>query len=299
MSFCFLRAAALGTVMLSSGYCLAQRADISPAPIPDAPSATAQFSSSRAGLDLFASAAEPLGAAPSGAGGGGGQVEPATKGWEGAPLALGASISPLGVGVSIARSITRSTSIRLVGNFFGYNLTLENSGVSYNGNINFRSAHAQVDWAPFRRHNFHVSPGIIFANGNQLSGNGTVPGNNSITVNDTTYYSDPSDPLHGTGAVTFNRVGPMVTFGWGSWIPRGQKHFSFPIELGFAYTGQPKISLHVEGSVCENPNGINCSTVDTDPTFQQNLNAQINKLENDISVVRFFPIISTGVAYKF
>jgi len=57
--------------------------------------------------------------------------------------------------------------------------------------------------------------------------------------------------------------------------------------------------VNVVGSVCEDPHGINCSTVDTDPTFQSNLNAQIKKLENDISFVRFFPIVSAGVAYKF
>jgi hypothetical protein len=266
---------------------------------------SASYFSSRAGMDkleMLDSAGDGAdGAAPASAGAaaGGGQVEPSVKGWEGAPLALGAGISPLGLGVSVARSITRSTDIRLVGNFFGYSLTLENSGVSYTGNINFRSAHAQVDWAPFRRRSFHISPGVIFANGNQLHGNGTVPGGTSITVNDTDYYSDPADPLRGTGAVTFNRVGPMVTAGWGSWIPRREKHFSFPIEIGFAYTGEPKIGVNVVGSVCEDPQGIYCSTVNTDPTFQENLNAQIKKLENDISVVRFFPIISCGVAYKF
>ena len=289
----------LAALVLLTLSCSAQQADgvHSGAALADAP-----YSSSRSGMDAFdLIAPEPAaaGAVPGGAAAGGGQVEPAVKGWEGAPIALGAGISPLGLGVSVARSITRSTDLRLVGNFFGYSLTLENSGVSYTGNINFRSAHAQVDWAPFRRRSFHISPGVIFANGNQLHGNGTVPGNNSITVNDTTYYSDPADPLRGTGAVTFNRVGPMVTAGWGSWIPRAEKHFSFPIEIGFAYTGQPKIGVNVVGSVCEDPHGINCSTVDTDPTFQSNLNAQIKKLENDISFVRFFPIVSAGVAYKF
>jgi hypothetical protein len=298
----FIRWAVLpATVMFCAASSLAQSHNAS------ASSAVVSYSSSRTGMDELGGtegldgegAAGPAGGASSAAAGGGGQVEPSVKGWEGAPIAFGAGVSTLGVSVSLARSITRSTDLRVAGDFFSYSLTLENAGVNYDGNIDFRSVHAQVDWAPFRRHSFHVSPGVIFANGNQLNGSGTVPGGTSITVNDTNYYSDAADPLRGTGAVTFNRVGPMVTVGWGSWIPREGKHFSFPFELGFAYTGQPKIGLNVQGSVCENADSTNCSTVNTDPTFQENLNAQIKKVENDISFIRFFPLISGGVAYKF
>jgi hypothetical protein len=67
----------------------------------------------------------------------------------------------------------------------------------------------------------------------------------------------------------------------------------------FAYTGEPPLTLNFTGVVCDTPTEVNCRTIDSDPTVQQNINAQRKKYQNDLSYVRFYPILSTGVAYKF
>ncbi len=47
-----------------------------------------------------------------------------------------------------------------------------------------------------------------------------------------------------------NKVAPTFTFGWGNAIPRSRRHFSFPVEIGAAYTGTPAFDLTESGNGC-------------------------------------------------
>jgi hypothetical protein len=92
----------------------------------------------------------------------------------------------------------------------------------------------------------------------------------------------------------------MFTVGWGNWISRREhKHLSFPFEMGFAYTGQSKVNLNLKGSVCDTSSDGNCSEIATDPMVQANIAGQIKKLNSDLDWIRFYPILSGGVVYKF
>jgi hypothetical protein len=224
----------------------------------------------------------------------GGGIRPFSK------VAIGATVSPLGIGVGAATSITRSINLRAGWNVFSYSLTGSTDGANYSGKLNLHSFQASADWFPWWHKSFHISPGLLFNNQNRVRATGGVSGGESFTLNSVNYYSDPADPVSGSGSVTFRTAAPMLTVGWGNWIPRRErKHFSFPFDIGFAYTGDPSIKLNLAGSVCQNPGGINCSTIATDPSVQANIQGQIRKLQNDLDLVRFYPIVSGGVVYKF
>jgi hypothetical protein len=266
------------------------------------------FSSSRSGMDALMSGSEAeAGGNPSESvvrgshSGGVSQIAPAGHDpWLFAHFGAGAFISPLGLGVGAATTITSSTNLRLSGNFFTYSLNESIDGVAFTGNANFHSVQGSIDWFPWHGR-FHVSPGVLFYNQNQVSAVGSVPAGDSFTLNDTTYYSGSTDPVHGNGTVNFRKTAPMLTVGWGNWIPRRrEKHLSFPFEVGFAYTGDPRIKLNLAGVVCDAPSdNVDCRAIDSDPTVQQNINEQIKKVQNDLNVIRFYPIISGGVTYKF
>jgi hypothetical protein len=104
-------------------------------------------------------------------------------------------------------------------NLFGYDRTFHKDGVTYAGQLQFRSAEAHVDWFPFGR-SFHVSPGALIYNGNQVSANASVAGGQSFTLNSTSYLSDPADPVTGNGKISFAKGGPMLTVGFGNLVPR-------------------------------------------------------------------------------
>jgi hypothetical protein len=272
----------------------AQSSSLQPiAPVTAATASLVNFSSSRDGMD--APAPVP--------GGGITRGTPAPSGSYSGPLsriAVGGYISPLGAGGGIAVAVAPFANVRAGLNYFGYSLTGTDDGANYSGNLHFRSLQAGVDLFPFRRSSFHVTPGFLFNNQNRVTAFGGIEGGQSFTLNDVNYYSSTTDPVTGNGSVTFKKTAPMLTVGWGNWVSRREhKHISFPIEVGFAHTGDAAVALNLKGTVCNEPADINCGQIATDPSVQANINGQIAKLQKDLQWIRFYPILSTGVALKF
>ncbi|MBB6142243.1 hypothetical protein HNQ77_000181 [Silvibacterium bohemicum] len=269
----------------------AMLADSSPSPV--------SFSSSRTGVDAIAGV--PASGSSGSAGGiTRGQPAPSSTGMGAfSRIAIGEYSSPLGIGVGVAAPVTRSTNLRLGWNFFNYSLTGTDDGANYAGHLHFRSLQASADWFPFHG-SFHVSPGLLFNNQNRVTAQGGIAGGTSFTLNDVNYYSDNADPVFGSGSVHFKSVAPMFTAGWGNWVSRREhKHLTFPFEAGFAYTGEATVKLNLQGSVCNDPGNLYCGQIATDPSVQANINGQIAKLQKDLQWIRFYPIISGGVVYKF
>ena len=212
-------------------------------------------------------------------------------------LAIGAKVSTLGIGVEAATLVTNRSNVRAGFNFFSYDRTFTTDGVSYKGRLHFRSVEGHYDWFPFGG-SFHLSPGVLVYNGNRFTANSSVPGGQTFTLDGTTYLSDPNDPITGAGKVDFVKAGPMFTVGWGNLIPRNHRHFSVPFELGVIYTGSPRTALSFVGSACD-PGGLGCLDISSNPPFQANVRGEQKKLDNDISAFRFYPIISTGIAFNF
>lgn len=214
-------------------------------------------------------------------------------------MALGVNVGLLGVGVETATPLARRFNLSGGANFFSYADSLTNDGIPYSANLRFRSVGASLDWFPFAG-GFHISPGALLYNGNQITANANVPAGKTFTLNNQTYTSSATDPVTGNGGITFNKAAPKVSVGFGNMIPRSGRHFSVPVELGFAYVGDPKVNLTLAGTACYNNQGQNyCDNVATDSMIQSNLAAQRQKIANDISPVRFYPIFSLGMAYSF
>ncbi|MBV8630507.1 MAG: hypothetical protein JOZ83_06250 [Silvibacterium sp.] len=265
-------------------------------------SASTNSSSSRIGVDLEPAAGTPPASAEPSAEGAVRNQRPAyaaSRTWLFAENGIGTFVSPLGLGIGAATTLSESLNLRATGNLFGYNVNGVSQGVNYQGDLSFRSVQAGIDWFPWRK-SFHLSPGVLFYNQNRITVHGGVAAGESFTVNGATYYSGAADPVTLYGNVNFRRTSPMLTLGWGNWLPRSRaKHFSFPVDIGFAYVGELPLTLTFTGVVCDTPADVNCRSIDSDPTVQQNIAAQRKKYQNDLDYVRFYPIISTGVSYKF
>lgn len=222
------------------------------------------------------------------------QVE-STKPFSRLGIAIKASL--LGAGVEAATPLTTRSNLRAGLNLFRYDRGFNKDGVAYAARLRFRSIEAHYDWFPFAG-GFHLSPGMLVYNGNQLEANASVPAGDTLTLNDVTYTSDPADPLTGNGKIDFVKAAPMFTVGWGNLLPRNHRRFSVPFELGFVYTGAPRTTLHLGGGACDG-NGLNCRAIASDPTFQTNVQAERDKLNHDMSALKFYPVISVGFAVNF
>ena len=206
-------------------------------------------------------------------------------------------LSTLGPGAEVAFPIANKLNVRGGLNFFEYSRNFSKDGVQYAGNLYFRSGEANVDWFPIG-HQLHLSPGLIFYNGNQVQAIAAVPGGQNFTLNNTTYTSQASDPVKGIGQLDFTKVAPTFRVGFGNLVPRNSKHLSILAEVGIAYTGTPRTALSFTGTACTT-SGPPCVNMATDPTVQTNVQAEQNKINKDLTLFKFYPIISFGVGYKF
>jgi hypothetical protein len=219
------------------------------------------------------------------------------KAGEPARIGVGVNVSSLGFGAEMAARVTSRSNLRAGFNLFNYSRQFSKDGVSYAGELNFRSVQVNYDWFPFRGA-FHLSPGMLIYNGNQIKANASVPGGQTFTLNNTTYASDAANPVSGTGKVDFMKAAPTFLVGWGNLIPHSGRHFSVPVEFGVAFTGAPRAALNLNGSACDST-GVNCRAIGSDPTIQSNIASEQNKINHDMAPFKVYPVISAGLAFSF
>lgn len=227
-------------------------------------------------------------------------------------IALGAGISPMGVNLAIATNLNRYMNVRGTGNIFNYSVDdISTNGFDVGAKLNFATAGASVDFYPFPNHGWRLSPGMLFYNQNEVTANGIVTPGNSITLNDEDYYSAKADPSTGATPITVNaklglnakKKAFTMTTGWGNMIPRKGGHFSFPFEIGAAFTGAPTLTMGLTGWACQDEQQTECAGLNSSAEIandvQTNLTAQIAKWKSDLEPLKVYPILSFGMSYNF
>jgi len=205
-----------------------------------------------------------------------------------------------GIGVDVATAVARRFNLRAGSEFFRYSTTSVEQGANVSVNLRMQSGHASLDWFPFGGR-FRLSPLIVFANNNRVRATAVVPPGSTITLNGQDYISSTTDPLHGAGSIDFRKASPGFTLGFGNIVPRTSGHFSFPVEAGFYYVGQPGLKVTFTGSACDptQPAAVGCESVDNDGGFQQSLTAFVARNQHNLSYASFFPVFSFGFGYSF
>jgi hypothetical protein len=205
-----------------------------------------------------------------------------------------------GTGFDVATPVATKFNLRVGTDFFNYRTTFQEEGANVGINFHLRSAHAALDWFPFGGH-LRLSPQLLFGNNNRVLATAVIPSGSTITLNGQNYISSYTDPLRGSGRIDFHKVSPGLSLGFGNLIPRTRSRFSVPVEIGFYYAGQPSLQVAFTGTACD-PNyapSVGCESVDSDPSFQQNLAAFKARNDHNLSYASFFPIFSLGFGCRF
>lgn len=225
-------------------------------------------------------------------------------------VAFGVGFSPLGVQMALTTNLNQHFNLRSTGNLFSYSSSFTSNGIPASARLNLKSAGTAVDIYPFHK-GFRISPGLLFYNANQATADASVPGGTSFTLNNQTYYSAHANPatgarpVDGTGQMRLNTTNPALTIttGWGNTLPRNG-HWSFPFEVGFAFTGAPSVKVNLNGWACYDNAQTLCTDINskTDPIaleIQSNLQIQVAKWTHDVEPLKTYPIASFCVAYSF
>lgn len=204
----------------------------------------------------------------------------------------------LGFGGQAATSVFRRANVRVGFNYFSYTLpTFHKDNASYKGSLNLRSFQADFDYYLFG--GFHISPGGLLYNGNKVDATASIPDGQSFTLGGTQYTADGD--ITGKGALPLNRAAPTVKIGFGNLLPRNRRHLTFNFDIGTVFQQAPKVGIALVGLAC--PGSISpCASpvnVANDPTVQTNITSEEAKINKDLKVFKYYPIISFGIGWKF
>jgi len=209
-------------------------------------------------------------------------------------LGVGVKMSSLGAGIEAATAVTHRSNVRVGFNIFSYGTDLTKDGIHYSGDLSLRSL--QVLYDQYLIGPLHVSPGLLLYNGNHLSGSASVPGGQSFSLGGTGFVSSAADPVHGTGYLNLGTTSPMVLIGVGNLLPRSRRHFAVNFEAGVIFQRAPQAKLTLNGSACIG--GI-CQPAASTPLVENRIQAEQDKINRDLDLLRFYPVISVGFGYKF
>jgi hypothetical protein len=206
-------------------------------------------------------------------------------------------LGTLGIGFDGAVAATDRSNVRVGVNFFNFNHDFDNDGITLAAHLKLRSVTAQYDWFPTGG-GFHVSPGLMIYNGNRVEATAFVPGGQQFTLGNERLLSNPSDPVNGAAKVAFEKVAPEITVGWGNVVPRGDRRWSIPVELGVVFSRAPSAALGLIGSACLT-NGTNCRGVAIEPRLLAAQQQEQADLNDDLEALKIIPVISIGFGYRF
>jgi hypothetical protein len=227
-------------------------------------------------------------------------------------IGIGADLNTMGIGIKSAVILDHAFDARVNFNFLSIDTgKFDVEGFNADVNIHFASAGASLDWYPFSSV-WRISPGLLFANGNQVSVKSAIAPGTSFTLDGQTFYSASPNPLTGatpltgTGILGFHTTKPAFTIagGFGKFIPRSNRHWSFPSEFGVAFTGAPSANISVSGWTCSDKAQTQCSDVTSSSNpvgtqFNSALNASLAKWRRDLAKVQIYPLFSYSVVYSF
>ena len=194
---------------------------------------------------------------------------------------LGIKASTLGAGVEYERQFNENFGMRLGVNYFQFDTDFDVDDINYDSSVDLQSASAIVDWYPFEGA-FRLSGGIMY-DGNEFDISATP--NKPVTLGDNEYTPAMIGTL--SGSVDFNTTAPYAGIGWSS--GRGiNDGLSVEFDLGVLFQGSPDISdYRATGSLAG------------DPAFQNDLDREVTKIEDDLESYQFYPVVALTLTYRF
>ncbi|MFZ0393851.1 MAG: hypothetical protein WCF17_11050 [Terracidiphilus sp.] len=253
------------------------------------------------------------------AAGAAGQDQHGEEPWEGVrhygPLSrasIGADVSPLGIGIKGAVILTQYLDGRLLVNFFSHDFgNMEIDTFKGDPNLHLLSVGAALDVYP-RNSIWRLSGGLMLHNGNNISMTAEIVPGNSFKLNGQTFYSASPNaatgvaPINGTGTLGLDSRQPelFVSGGFGRFVPRSNRHWSFPAEFGAIFMGAPTIDINASGWVCKDSAQTNCSNIgdSSNPLaaqFNSALQAAETKWRHSAQSFTIYPMFSYSVVYSF
>jgi len=210
-------------------------------------------------------------------------------------VGVGVKAGTLGVGVDLSVALTQTINARV--SLTKVNIDSQNetfavgdagaeADIDTNLNFDFGGSALLFDWYVFDG-TFHLTGGMLKNNG-KISMIGTLK--NGLVINGQPLAPSDINGSVGGSISAGESYKPYVGLGWGRKAD-DNPGFSVSVELGVALL-DPKVDL----TASVNAAGVNSLN-------QAQLNSRLNELqtqaENDLSVLKYWPVVSLGLNYAF
>ncbi len=205
------------------------------------------------------------------------------SGWAIAP-----EISTLGLGGSIVRKITPQFNFRVSANAFGVGFDVEDTDVTYDGDLNLLNVSTLIDLHPSKNSGFRISGGVVFGDNNI---EGTADTSQGGTIGGTDFPAGQLDSVDADVDIN-NSVAPYLGIGGGNAVREG-KGLGFWWNLGVVLGGSPDVTITPN----VNPNADNRDEIEQEA--QAAAVEEEREIEDDINFVSVYPVVTLGLSYQF
>lgn len=197
--------------------------------------------------------------------------------------ALGLKVGTLGAGIEFTMEAAENVNLRFGGNYFKLSSEIDVEDNAYDMDLKLNSFTALADWyvadSPFR-----VTAGA-FLNKNGLEG--TSLASNTYEISDTIYTNAEVGML--TADVGFKSVAPYLGIGWGNPLT-DDSDWSFMADLGIVFAGKPSLDIMTTGGTLSNNPLLLADIEQVEQDFRDT---------DEISYLKYYPVISIGLNYRF
>jgi hypothetical protein len=206
----------------------------------------------------------------------------------GAEVGMGIRVSPfMGLGADIDIALSEKLNLRLGYNWAEVDYEVEDTDVTYDGEVEINSFSALLDWHAFGG-GFRFTAGAV-SSGPTITLDGTPAPGTTVEIGDDEYSAAEIGSL--TGEIEIgDSIAPYFGIGYGN-AARGKNRVTFLFDIGVIYTDSPNVSLTARCGP-----GIPTNTCND---IQQDVQAELAELEEDAKDFELYPVISLGIGIRF
>lgn len=206
-----------------------------------------------------------------------------------------------GIVLDYGYSLSNAVDLRVGYAFGSFSGTVEEDDIDYDGDVEFGAVQAMLDYKPFGG-GFRISAGAY----------SSAPEIELVTRGDNEQYQIGNSEYTATGRLDGNvdlgTFAPYVGIGWGG--TTAGTGFGLSFDAGVMFADAPAVSLAAQGRACNStlvacdPDGFTGFDVNdpNDPraaTFRSELEQERTNLEQEIEDLRYWPVVSLGLHYRF
>ena len=198
-------------------------------------------------------------------------------------IALGAKVGTLGAGVEVTLEANSQVNVRLGANYFKFSSDIEVDSNDYDLDVKLNSFTALADWY-ITDSQFRFTGGA-FINNNSL--NGAALPSNTYEIGDSVYANAEVGIL--TAKADFKAIAPYLGLGWGNPLS-DDSDWSFMFDVGVVFAGKPRIDITSTGGTQSANALLQADIARAEQDFRD---------EDDIKYLKYYPVVSIGLNYRF